>query len=149
MAETYSNELDGALNATTEPAVKAEGYAVGARVRVVRATVDLDSQASGDTIVIGKPQAGMVFSHGLITTDTSLGTSTISIGDTDDPDGYRADGTLTTTNVPEVFGTVPGINNTTDGPIVYAGDTEVKITIATADLPASGRMVVDLVYLGK
>lgn len=149
MAETYSNELDGVLNATTEPPVKAEGYGVGARVRVVRSTIDLASQANGDTIVIAKPQAGMVFSHGLVTTDTSLGTSTISIGDTNDSDGYRADAVLTATNTPEVFGTIPGINDTTNGPIVYDGSTEVKITIGTADLPASGRMVVDLVYLGK
>lgn len=149
MAETFSNELDGALNATTEPAAKAEGYAVGARVRVVRSTIDLASQANGDTIVIAKPQSGMVFSHGIVTTDTSLGTSTISIGDTDDADGYRADATLTAVNEPEVFGTIPGINNATNGPIVYDGTTEVKITIGTADLPASGRMVVDLVYLGK
>lgn len=149
MAETYSNELDGALNASTEPASKAEGYLVGARMRVVRATVDLASQASGDTIVIAKPQPGMVFAFGVITTDTSLSTATISIGDTDDPDGYRVDATLTSTDTPEVFGTVAGINDSTNGPIVYDGTTEVKITVATASLPASGRMVVDLVYLGK
>lgn len=144
MAETFSTELDPILNATTLPKVKAEGYVVGARSRVVRATITLASQANGDTIVIAQPEAGMVFSHGVITTDTSLGTSTISIGDTTDPDGYRADAVLTATDTPEVFATVAGLGST-----VLDGSTQVKITIGTADLPASGTVVVDLYYLGK
>lgn len=145
MAETYSSELDGVLNATTTPASKAEGYKYEGRPRNYRATVTLAAQADGDTIVIAKPPAGAVFSHGIITTDTTLATATISIGTTDDPDGMRVDAVLTDVNTPEVFGTIPGID--TEG--LLDGQTEVKITIDTAALPASGTMVVDLVFIGK
>lgn len=144
MAETYSNELDGALNATTVPAVKAEGNVYEARARNYRATIALASQASADTIVLAQPPAGSVFSHGIVTTDTSLSTATISIGTTTDPDGMRADAVLTATNTPEVFGTIAGIQ---EGAL--DGQTQVKLTVATASLPASGNLVVDLVFIGK
>lgn len=143
MAETYSTELDGVLNATGAP-VKAEGYVYEGRLRNYRATIALAAQADGDTIVLAQPPAGAVFSHGVITTDTSLATATVSIGSTDDPDGMRADAVLTATDTPEVFGTIAGIQ---EG--VFDGATQVKLTVATAALPASGNLVVDLVFSGK
>lgn len=145
MAETYSTELDGVLNPTTEPASKADGAVYEGRTRNYRASITLASQASGDTIVLAKPPAGSVFSHGIATTDTSLATATFSVGSTDDPDGMRADAVLTATDTPEVFGTIAGIS--TEGAL--DGDTEVKLTIATASFPASGTLVIDLVFVNK
>lgn len=144
MAETYSTELEGALNATTLPSTKAEGNVYEARARNYRSSIVFAAQGIADTIVLAKPPAGSVFSHGVVTTDTTLATATVSIGTTDDPDGYRVDAVLTATDVPEVIGTIAGIQ---EGAL--DGQTEVKLTIGTAALPASGNMVIDLVFIGK
>lgn len=140
MAETYSTEATDYLNTT--PSVFADGSVVGGRLRRYRATITLASQASGDTIVLNKIPAGSVFAYGVLNASATLGaTATIAIGPSDSAALYRAAATFTTANTPTMFGT-----NSAMVADALSADTEVKITIAAAALPASGTLVVDLYY---
>ena len=62
MTKTYSNELQQALINTS---------VVDGKTKAYQATIDLNSQASGDTIVIAKALQGEKFVAGIITSDTS------------------------------------------------------------------------------
>lgn len=145
MAETYSTEAEDYLNTT--PSIAADGSVVGGRLRRYRATITLAAQASGDTIVLNEIPAGAVFAYGVLNASATLGTSTISIGtwtNADvviDADIYRTAATFTTANAPTFFGNNIGVTDD-----AFTASTLVKLTIATAALPASGTLVVDLYY---
>ena len=111
-------------------------------VKVLREVITLASQATTDTIVIGKLPLGAVPLFGLLNTDTSLGTSTIAIGITGSTGKYRAAATFTATSTPTMFGVAAGMAITTP----LSTEETVFITIATAALPSSGTLVVDIFY---
>ena len=139
MATTYSTELETLLN--TVPASFPDGRVHGGRMRRYRATITLASQASGDDIVIARLPEYSVFAYGVLNTDTSLGSSKIKIGHDGDDDIYRSEATFTATNAPTMFGRNLGV---AEGPL--AEQKEIKLTIGTAALPASGTLVVDLYF---
>jgi hypothetical protein len=137
MATLYSLEAADYLNSV--PAKMANGAVHQGRTRRVRCTVNLASQGTSDTIVLCKLNAGMAFAFGVLTADTSLGSSTVAIGITGTTGKYRAAATFTATNTPTLFGLAGTID---DAPLT--GDETVFITIGAAALPASGILVVDL-----
>ena len=140
MAETYAREVAGV---DSIPSLKSEGGLVGGRLRRFRATVDMDGQASGDTIVLADIPAGHAFAFGVITASATLGASaTLAVGVAGAAAKYRAAATFTTANTPTFFGTAAGASGAalTDGERVIA-------TVGTASLPDStGYFVVDLYY---
>lgn len=138
MAVLYSNDSAGL---GTVPSSNVNGGVIGGRVRRYRAAITLASQATTDTIVIGRVPAGSVFAYGVINTDTSLSTSTVAIGATGATGKYRAAAVFTATNTPTVFGPAAAAFA---APLT--ADEEVFITIAVAALPASGNLVVDLYF---
>jgi hypothetical protein len=139
MAQTYSVEAAGL---DSVPVVKASATkAVGAKMRRSRATINLASQASGDTIVLSDIPAGSVFAYGVITSDTSLGTATLSIGPASSAAKYRAAAVFTTTDTPTMFGKATAID---DDPLTAT--ERVLATIGTAALPSSGKLVIDLYF---
>ena len=145
MAQYYSNELAGdttGLNTAPVASVRpsaAAGY--GARVKNFRATVSFASQASGSTIVLAKLPAGYSFLTGFLTTDTSTGTATVSIGTAASAAKYAAAVAYTSTNTQTQF----GLNNQAGG--AYSAEEIVIATTGTAALPASGKMVIDILAL--
>jgi hypothetical protein len=124
----------------------------GARVRNFRKEITLASQAVG-TVAIGTVPPGMKFLRGWLTTDTSLGTSTVAIGTAAAPTKYKAAAVFTATNTPTAYGNATAMDDTTTSEIgsspVGTGDQEdVIMTIAVGALPASGNLVVDLEFAG-
>jgi hypothetical protein len=125
---------------STTPPGQVDGSVQGGHVRIYREKITLASQTTSDTIVVAYPSTGETFLHGVITTDTSLGSSTVAIGIAGATGKYRAAATFTATNTPTVFGVgaAQAAKLTTD--------ETVFITIATASLPASGTLIVDLYF---
>lgn len=139
MTVFYSTELAGIAST---PVVKASAIsAYGSRLKRFRATITLNTQTTSDTIVVGQIPAGLSFAYGVINTDTSLGSSTVAIGVTGTTGKYRTAATFTSTNTPTFFGNVAGVNAA-----ALSAEETVFITIAAANFPASGNLVVDLYY---
>lgn len=145
MAQYYSNELAGdttGLNTAPAASVRpstAAGY--GARVKNFRATVTFASQASGSTIVLAKLPVGYSFLTGYLTTDTSTSTTTIAIGTAASSGKYAAASAYTSTNTQTQF----GLNNQAGG--AYSAEEVIIATTAIGALPASGKMVIDILAL--
>lgn len=130
MTKRYSNELQQALINTS---------VIDGKTKAYQATIDLAAQASGDTIVIAKARQGEKFVAGIITTDTSLATATVKIGNKDDDDKYKAAAVFTAVNTPTLFGNAAAMAALED-------DEEIFITVGTAALPASGTLKVSMIF---
>lgn len=145
MAQYLSNELAGTTTGTTTAA--ASGYrpaasVYGARVKRLRATVSLASQTTSDTILLGTLPTGATFAFGVLTTSATLGSSTVAIGIAGTAGKYRAAATFTSADTPTFFGTAATVGAASP----LAAEENVIATIAAANLPASGTLVVDLYY---
>jgi hypothetical protein len=141
MANLYSTETAGV---DTRPAVKPSAGAYGARYRRYRASITLAAQATTDNILLAVIPSGSIFAGGVLTASVSLGTAVIAIGtsQTHASNGQlRAAGTFTAVDTPTNFG-----NTAVMAQAALASDTRIYLTIATAALPASGTLVVDLYY---
>lgn len=138
MANTYASEVTGL---GTTPLGNAEGAVQGGRIRRFRATVELASQANGDTVTLAKVPAGYAFSYGVITTSATLGSATVAVGVDGTAAKYKAAATFTNTDTPTLFGKATAI---ADDPLTDGED--VLLTVGTAALPGSGTLVVDLFY---
>ena len=141
MANTFASEASGYLNST--PPVMSNGAIHAARVYRYRAKITLASQASGDTITLAKIPANRGFMYGVINTDTSLGTATVSVGPSSSAAKYKAAAVFTSTDTPTLFGK--------NAPVVadpLSAEETVLLTIGTAALPSSGNLVVDLYFSG-
>lgn len=136
MTVYYANEL---APRNTVPVGQVDGSVVNGHVRVHRATIALASQTTSDTIVIGLPNIGDSFLYGVITTDTSLGSSTVAIGVTGTTAKYKAAATFTATDTPTVFGKASALTKLTAAETIF-------ITIGAATFPSSGTLVVDLYF---
>lgn len=138
MTVFYAAELAGRI---TTPISQSDGAVVNAHVRSHRATITLASQVfATDTIITALVDPGSSFLYGMLTTDTSLATSTIAIGNATAAGKYRAAAVFTTTNTPTLFGAYTAASAT------YTKLTALEtvfITIGTANLPAAGVLVVD------
>jgi len=141
MAQTYSNELAGiASNPPVKPSATA---AYGARMRRYRASIVLASQVfgAGNEIILAKVPAGLTFAFGMINTDTSLGTSTVSVGISGTVGKYLAAQVLTGTNTATIFSLVAQEEAT-----AYTAEEVIFLQVLVANLPASGNLVVELYF---
>lgn len=145
MAQYLSNELAGTTTGLTTAAaagVRPAASVYGGRLKRLRATVTLASQATTDTLLLGNLPAGATFAYGVLNTTASLGTATLAIGIAGTTGKYRAAGTFTSTDTPTLFGTAAQAGLAAP----LAAEEPVIGTIATAALPSSGTLVVDLYY---
>lgn len=139
MAQTYATEVAG-IDST--PVVRASSFAgYNAHLVRFRATVNLASQASGDTIVLADIPAGLAFAGGLLTSSASLGTATLAVGTASTAGKYRAAAVFTAVDTPTNFGLASALSGAASTAV-----ERVIATIATAALPASGTLVVDLYF---
>lgn len=130
-SKEYKDVVDGKIITANE---------VNAKLYRFKATIELAAQASGDVVELFKVPAGLSFVTGILNASASLATSTIKIGTADDDDKYRASATHTAT-APTLFGAQAGF--------VEGGNTTeevVLLTVGTAALPASGTLVVDMIF---
>ena len=124
----------------------------GARERVFIANIALASQASGSVIGVARLPVGSVITGIQLITDTSLGTATVALGDTNSGAIYAAAQTLTSVNTP----TRIGLAATHGAPITGGYDCvtgaasiayeDIVLTTAVASLPASGNLVIIIEY---
>lgn len=142
MTDRYSTETAGEA---LLPIVIADTPAYGGRVRRKRASIVLASQAIGDNIYLGRLPNGSAFCYGIITTDTSLSTAVVGVGSSKTAGSgtiLRTGAVLTATDTPAFFGKTAAIASGNE----LTSDLPVYLTIATAALPSSGNLVVDLYY---
>jgi hypothetical protein len=127
------------------PVGQVDGSAQGGHVRVYREQITLASGVgtTADTIVVAYPSKGEQFLFGVLTSTVTLGTSTVAVGITGATGKYRAAAAFTAVDTPTLFGAgAAGLG----GAGKLAGDEEVFLTIATANLPTSGTLTVDLYF---
>lgn len=141
MTQTYSTELQPTQLSPAQLPSATSGY--GARLHRYRASITLASQASGDTVVLANIPAGQCFAKGVIVTDTSLGTATVSVGNASSAAKYKAAAVFTATDTPTAFGKAAAV-----AAVPSTAQEQVLLTVGTAALPASGQLVVDLYFSG-
>lgn len=128
------------------------GTVVGGRVRRFRSVITLASQAQAAYSLFRVPP-GHVFAYGVITTDTSLGSSTAAIGTAGSSAKYKAAAVFTATDTPTLFGKAAAIGaaaatSSTVGssPKGTGADEDVILTVGAASLPSSGTLVIDMYF---
>jgi len=139
MATLYGTQMAKLRNST--PVQLPDPCDVHGRVRCFDELVVLATQTTSDTIEVARLPKGAKFQYGVLATDTSLGTATIAIGISGTAGKYRAAATFTATNTPTFFGVVA-----TATVAKLTAEEIVIITIATANLPASGNLRVQIFY---
>lgn len=149
----YSQNLAGQAS---RPIIKPADPAYGSNVKRFRAVLNLAAVATatfgstqaapgtGDWVMLAIAPAGHVFDFGIITSSVSLGSAVVAIGTnpTHASNGqYRAAAAFTTTDTPTMFGLAAAQSGA-----ALTADTPVYLTTATAALPSSGTLVIDLYF---
>lgn len=140
MAQYLSNELANTttgLSTSVPVGYKPAASRIGARTKTFVATVALASQTTSDTIKLFTLPTGATFIKGWINISATLGSSTVAIGNSGTAGKYRAAATATSTDTPLDFGVTAAV-----AAAPLAAEEDVIVTIATANLPASGTMTV-------
>ncbi len=124
----------------------------GARERTFIATIAMTGQASGSVFGIARVPLQSVITGITLITDTSLGSATIALGDSNNNALYMAAQTLTNTNTP----TRVGLAATHGSPITAGYDCvsgaatktyeDITLIVPVAALPASGNLTVIIEY---
>lgn len=146
MSDYYATQQQGVADGTAVPAERADGREVGAGKTVILASKPTDQAlAASDRLFLGKRPAGTKLTGVKLTTGTSLGTSTIDIGDADTADKYVDGKTLTVVDTPTYLG--PKASTLDDAPSDDA-DEEIWATILTATIGAAVAMTFELEFTG-
>lgn len=141
MADFYSQQMTGVADGTQIPARKADGGQVGGKVSTITASKALGQAiAAGDRLYLGRVRAGDRVKVINLTTDTSLGTTTISIGTTATPAKYVNAQTNTVTDRPTAIG--PRASTLDDGPLT--ADEDLWATFAVAGIAGAVVMGFDI-----
>jgi hypothetical protein len=130
---------------SASPVAQMDGSLQGGHVRVYQEIITLATQTTSDTIIVAYPSKGETFLYGVLTSTVSLGTSTVAIGITGTTGKYRAAATFTAVDTPTPFGVTANMISS-GAPAKLTADETVFITIATASLPGSGTLVVQLYF---
>jgi hypothetical protein len=146
MADFYALQQQGVADGTVTPAEKADGREVGAAKTVTLASKPTDQAlAAGDRIYLGKRPAGTKLTRIMLATGTSLGTSTIDVGDDATPNKYAAGKTLTVVDTPTCLG--PKASTLDDEPSDDATE-EIWATVGVATIGAAVAMTFELEFTG-
>ncbi|MDX3883603.1 MAG: hypothetical protein QHC65_04215 [Sphingomonas sp.] len=143
MADLYASEFIGQADGTAYPPKKLDSRVVGAKKRRVRATKPTGvAIAAGDRMYLGKLPNGASVRGFSICSNTSLGTTTVSIGTTAAPTKYVNAKTMTVTDVPTAIG--PQASAFIAAPL--AADEEIWATFAVAGIAGAVVMAIDTEY---
>jgi hypothetical protein len=144
MPDYYSQQSVGVADGTVIPPNKADGTQVGAKKSSITASKPIgQALAAADRLYLGRLRAGERVAQILLTTDTSLGTSTIAIGTTATPAKYVAATTFTTpTDRATAIG--PRASTLDDGPLT--ADEDLWLTVAAATIVGGTLFTVEIEY---
>ncbi len=115
----------------------------GGKVRVDIATITLASQASGSLIMLTRIPIGATPLGATVITDTSLVSSTLSLGNVNNASLYAPAATLTSTNTP-----TDKSNTASFGSPITAGYDATTGNAVTAYAPGQGGALYDDVVAG-
>ena len=138
MATSYGYQMNKLRN--LRPQIMPEVGDVGGRVRCFNEKIILNGQAIGDVIEAGFLPRGARLLYGALSTDTSLGISTLAVGVGGNPTKYQMATTLTTTNTPTFFGNTQNVGE------ALIGEEVVIITVDADALPVGGVLRLQLFY---
>ncbi len=147
MATYYAREFIGtSVDGTQNPPKMANAAAVDGKVRSIDATKNpaggTQALAAADKLYLGRLPAGAIATGFFGITDTTLGTSTISIGTLAAPTKYVNAQTLTTVNQKVSLGINAAARD--DGPL--AAPEDLYATIGTATVAAATVLVLETEY---
>jgi hypothetical protein len=132
MARHYPKQQVGVADGTETPPLKADGREVGAKKRTYLASKVVGTAwAINDTVFLMRKPASEKIVGVTLTTDTSLGTTTLDIGTEADPDKYVDGKTQTATETPTRLGPLAAAMD--DDP---ADEEEIFLTVLTAAIVA-------------
>lgn len=138
MPTFFAKQFVGVADGTKIPADRADGRQAGATKGVTVGSKDnTNILAIADKLYIGKLRAGELLTGIHAITDTSLGTTTVSIGTLATPAKYVNALTLTALNAPVALG--PLASAIDAGPV--SADEDLYATFAVAAVPAVVRTV--------
>lgn len=145
MAQYLSNELAGTTTGLTTAA--ATGYkpvstVYAGRMKRFRATVTYAGQTTSDTILLATVPAGFTFAFGVLTADTSSGSTTLAVGIAGTTAKYKAAAAFTSTDTPTFFGKAAVVGAASE----LSAPENIILTLAAATAPSSGTLVVDLYF---
>jgi len=141
MTDYYLAHAVGVEDGTQNPPYKYDGRFVGAKKKVVRAIHPAGvAYANGDRMFLAALKAGEQISDIKVTSDTSFGTTTVSVGPTGSATKYVNAKTMTTTDVPTSIG--PKATAQDDGPL--AADEDVWITLGVGGIAGAVLFTVDV-----
>lgn len=145
MADRYSIQQTGVADGTEIPADKADGRQVGASKTVTLASKRTDEAlVAGDRMFLGYKPAGCKLTGVTLTTDTSLATTTVAIGDDTTADKYAAAATLTAIDTP----TKLGVKATTLDDDPTDEQEAIWATFAVAGVGAAVALTFELEFTG-
>lgn len=105
MADFYLDSFVGVKDGTKFPSDRADGRKVGAkRSGIIGAKPAGVAYANADRIYLGVLRAGESLRDIIVISDTTLGTTTLSVGTTATPAKYANAKTMTTVDVPTSIG---------------------------------------------
>lgn len=143
MADFYGLEFVGGPDGTKNPPKKLDFRLVGGKKRRVRSTKPTaQAFAAGDRLYLGKLPQGASIRAISACTDTSFGSTTISVGTTGTPAKYVNAKTLTATDIPTAIG--PKASAFVQDPV--SADEDLWATFATATLVAGAIAAFDFEY---
>ena len=152
MADLYAANIVGE---SLKPVIKVGSPAYGGRLRRFRAVLNLGAATTttgsgsdtvavttSDNVLLARLPSGACFAFGILTSSVTLGSAVVAIGTskTHGSNGqYHAAATFTATDTPTLFGLAAAIGGSAN-----SADVPVYLTCATANLPTSGTLIVDL-----
>ena len=146
MADYYALQQQGVADGTSVPADMADGRQVGAAHTIILASKPTDQAlTAGDRLYLGKRPAGTKLTGIKPTAGTSLGTTTIDIGDQDTADKYVDGKTLTVVDTPTYIG--PKASTLDDTPSDDATE-EIWATFLTTTVGAAVALTFELEFTG-
>ena len=131
MADFYLAHAIGVKDGTKAPPDKFDGRFVGAaNKRTIAIHPAGVAYANGDRLFLAALKAGEQIADIRVITDTTFGTTTLSVGTTGTPAKYANAKTVTTVDVPTSIG--PRATAADDGPL--AADEDVWVTLGVGGI---------------
>lgn len=142
MADYYIDSAVGVKDGTKVPAEKADGRKVGANQRRIFGSKPVGATwAAGDQIFLGTVKQGESLREIMVNSDTTLGTTTLSVGPKTATTKYVNAKTMTTPDVPTLIG--PRGTAADDAPLT--ADEDIWITLGVGGIAGGVNVTFELV----
>lgn len=138
---TYYGSTFTAAKSGTLPQRSPDGALVASKRRSTTEVITLASQIAGSLFYIGTLPIGAVYEDTVLTTDTSLGSTTVGVGTLASSVSLGAAAVLTATDTPTVKSKASA-----KAAAPLTAPVDVYLITAAATLPASGTLVSELRY---